>query len=337
MNASTSADLAQALIGKMPLVQFNHEVRERRTMLFQSAYSQDILTTLFDLRSFEALLLNEAVPPTYVDVVTGGLPRSLANLQRAHGLSKFDAVADSLHSGATIRISDVQRFDPTVRGLISEVRAFFQARSQVNAYLTPPDKVGFQPHFDTTDVFILQCHGQKEWKIFAEYTNQVALPLVDTAWEPDRYRPSEEFETLSLSAGDVLYLPRGVMHQARCVHEASLHLTVSIWPITLADLIASELKRVVASDIRYRERLALPAEGNEDQLGALAAQVRTALLDLADTMDVETAIAREKESMMGPSSGRIDQASLKGVLAELRPRASIQLDSQLPNSLQHAG
>jgi lysine-specific demethylase/histidyl-hydroxylase NO66 len=61
---------------------------------------------------------------------------------------------------------------------------------QINAYLTPPAQAGFPPHFDNTDLFILQVAGSKEWCVHSDYTNRVALPDPDTPWDPDRFRPT---------------------------------------------------------------------------------------------------------------------------------------------------
>ena len=70
-----------------------------------------------------------------------------------------------------------------------------------------PDGGGVGPHFDSYDVFLLQGCGQRVWRI----SEQEDLSLVDGA----PLRILKNFNTeqeLTLSAGDMLYLPPHVAH-----------------------------------------------------------------------------------------------------------------------------
>jgi hypothetical protein len=53
-------------------------------------------------------------------------------------------------------------------------------------------------------------------------------------WDPERFKPLSVPDPITLSAGDVLYMPRGVMHQAFCIERESMHLTISLMPLTVA-------------------------------------------------------------------------------------------------------
>src|SRR5690606_7661104 len=104
----------------------------------------------------------------------------------------------------------------------------FHCKANINAYLTPTGMKGFPPHFDNTDVFILQTLGVKHWNIFEDYSNSMELPLRDTPWNPDKYHPGVNKQLVELHPGDILYIPRGGMHSAACRAGLSLHLTISL-------------------------------------------------------------------------------------------------------------
>jgi len=105
------------------------------------------------------------------------------------------------------------------------------AAANVNAYLTPAGSQGFGTHFDTHDVFVLQTHGAKLWRL---YEPSHRLPEgAETAAEHDS-PPGPVKSTAELRPGDLLYLPRGTPHDATANESASLHLTIGVHPMVFA-------------------------------------------------------------------------------------------------------
>uniref|UniRef100_A0A1I8C2U1 Bifunctional lysine-specific demethylase and histidyl-hydroxylase n=1 Tax=Meloidogyne hapla TaxID=6305 RepID=A0A1I8C2U1_MELHA len=94
-----------------------------------------------------------------------------------------------------------------------------------NNYLTPAKSAGFAPHFHEIDVFMLQTEGRKHWKIYAPES------LEDSN---DTFKDSDFTDLLPvfdgwLDQGDVLYVPRGFIHQANTGPEQhSHHVTISV-------------------------------------------------------------------------------------------------------------
>jgi len=76
------------------------------------------------------------------------------------------------------------------------------------------DGGGVGPHFDSYDVFLLQAHGQRRWRIGA----QKDLRLVDGM--PLKilrnFEPEQEFV---LNPGDMLYLPPHMAHDGTAIGE----------------------------------------------------------------------------------------------------------------------
>jgi len=119
-----------------------------------------------------------------------------------------------------------------------------------NAYLSPPNSQGFSIHYDPHDVFVCQLEGHKLWRLYRrEVVNPVDPPPAPTP--PDVAGPP--LMECTLGPGDSLYIPRGVLHDARTGDESSLHLTLSVYTVTWRDVLSEILSR----DEGFRESLPL--------------------------------------------------------------------------------
>jgi hypothetical protein len=102
-------------------------------------------------------------------------------------------------------------------------------RVGTNLYLTPPVSQGFESHFDYMDVFVVQMHGSKHWRI---YNNPFIIsPRQDQKFKPNLSQlKSVPHEDFLLHHGDVLYIPSGYVHDARVkgLSNPSLHLSFGI-------------------------------------------------------------------------------------------------------------
>jgi len=314
--------MSARLIGDMNIADFNREVRERRVAKFDHAINAEDLDKLYNIGRLESIILKEIVPALYVDVVVDGMPRKLIDAKGPDDDSNLDTIRGSLTRGATIRVCDVQKFDPMLEAFVREVQTDFQGRCQVNAYLSPPNNSGFRPHFDTTDIFIVQCSGSKRWNLYPDYSNQVELPLLETPWDPGLYRPAAEPESMTLHRGDVLYLPRGAMHEAFCNDHESLHLTISLAPLTMAGLAERAFRRMLQTDIDMRRRLDWATPADAATLARLNRQVRQMLTRWVETIDIADLIeAEQKDLFARPMARAGDGDGLQSTIDMLVKRA----------------
>jgi len=96
----------------------------------------------------------------------------------------------------------------------------------VNCYFTPIQSQAFEAHFDWMDAFVLQLEGSKRWRLYNTFIEQ---PRPDMVFKPTMKDIGESFVDFVLEAGDLLYLPSGVIHEALTeAQEVSLHLTVGV-------------------------------------------------------------------------------------------------------------
>ncbi len=168
-----------------------------------------------------------------------------------------DALADSFSKGATIRMKSIERFCEPLGELCRNLEDELGFPVRANLYCTPGNSRGFDLHFDTHEVFVLQLLGKKQWQIF-EPTVRLPLAFVPPLpFENDgealkRARGGRKagqdniddtelgplaLEAL-LEAGDCLYLPRGFVHQAAAHDEPSVHLTIGVHVLTWLDLLS---------------------------------------------------------------------------------------------------
>jgi lysine-specific demethylase/histidyl-hydroxylase NO66 len=84
----------------------------------------------------------------------------------------------------------------------------------MSRYLTPAGTQGFAPHYDDIEAFVLQLEGRKHWKVYKPLNKEEVLPRFSS---PNYLQSdlSEPIIDIILEAGDLLYFPRGYIHQVR--------------------------------------------------------------------------------------------------------------------------
>lgn len=150
-----------------------------------------------------------------------------------------DKVLAEFAGGATIVLQGLHRLWPPIIDFTRALVDDLGHPAQVNAYVTPPSSQGFDPHYDTHDVFVLQISGEKHWRI---HRPVLVDPLRTQPWEQHRAAVArtathEPVIDAVLRPGDVLYLPRGWIHSATALGETSVHLTVGMSAYTRADIV----------------------------------------------------------------------------------------------------
>jgi len=123
--------------------------------------------------------------------------------------------------------------------------------AHANVYLTPGNAKGFTPHYDIHDVFVLQIAGGKRWQL---YEPVIPLPHRSQPFKPEFYTGQAPMAEIELNAGDMLYLPRGILHSTTTAESFSAHVTVGVTVYTWADL-AKELLSLAIDDEDMRHAL----------------------------------------------------------------------------------
>ncbi|UBF27199.1 cupin domain-containing protein [Kovacikia minuta CCNUW1] len=180
---------------------------------------------------------------------------------------------DRLRQGATLVINHIHELVPSVAELAVALRYELGHCTQVNLYCSPAEQQGFDCHYDTHDVLILQIDGEKKWFIFPE---TIPYPVAESR-SPDQLPPDEPpYLKCVLQPGDVLYIPRGHWHYAISCDRPSLHLTVGIDCETGLDWL-KWLVGELQNQPEWRQNLPFTANGDTDALEQRLEQLRRSL------------------------------------------------------------
>ncbi|MBX2835225.1 MAG: cupin domain-containing protein [Gammaproteobacteria bacterium] len=160
----------------------------------------------------------------------------------------------ALHeAGASIVWAHAHKSISGLQELCRNTTASLMLPSQANVYYSPPGFQGFNAHYDSHDVFILQISGQKTFRL---YENNLLLPFSEERFSKQEHSAGAIVEELVLNAGDTLYIPRGVFHDAIASDDvASLHVTLGVYAQTKADLVHRLFDLTVAKNPRWRESI----------------------------------------------------------------------------------
>ncbi|XP_074245286.1 ribosomal oxygenase 2 isoform X2 [Saimiri boliviensis] len=227
LNFDSPSSLFESLISPIKTETFFKEFWEQKPLLIQrddpalAAY----YGSLFKLTDLKSLCSRGMYYGRDVNVCrcVSGKKKVLNKDGKAHFLQlrkDFD------QKRATIQFHQPQRFKDELWRIQEKLECYFGSLVGSNVYITPAGSQGLPPHYDDVEVFILQLEGEKHWRL---YHPTVPLAREYSVEAEERIgRPTHEF---TLKPGDLLYFPRGTIHQADTpaglAH--STHVTISTY------------------------------------------------------------------------------------------------------------
>ncbi len=285
-----AAPQLERLLAPLTLDAFLERYWEREVLYLKrgDAHYYDALLTLRDLERvvatgglrYPALQLSRGgtfLPPEAFckDVRSGEIVFS--------GVPDLDRLQAAYQSGATLWLPGLHRAWRPLAELAGEVESYFNHGVHTNIYLTPRGSQGFDPHYDTHEVFVLQISGRKHWKIF---DSLVELPHQSQPFHPSMYKPSTPVLELDLEPGDLLYMPRGVVHTTQALDEPSAHVTLGISLYTYIEILTIWLQSL-RNHPGVRAGLPPGFLNRPEAKAPLARNLAELLADLARSLDYE--------------------------------------------------
>jgi ribosomal protein L16 Arg81 hydroxylase len=268
--------------------------------------------TLLPATDIEAvLLMTDNLPSEAVELI-GGTSETEREKSKSHG-----ALKDFFIQGSTIRVKGIEKHSGPLTELCRNIEQELGFPTRANLYCTPAGARGFDRHFDTHEVLVLQLLGQKKWQVY-ESTFRLPLEYVPPlSFEDDRAALKRarggrqagqdgisEAELgplaldVSLEAGDCLYLPRGFVHQAESFEEASVHLSIGIHVLTWLDLLAVGLGRSANRQESFRQALPIGWFKDSDVRKTLASEFARRVQLFSEGADLESALDEIADSMI---------------------------------------
>ncbi|PSC74527.1 bifunctional lysine-specific demethylase and histidyl-hydroxylase MINA [Micractinium conductrix] len=154
------------------------------------------------------------------------------------------ATLDRLYhnEGCTMQFHQPQRFSDDFWRLLAALERQLGCLVGANTYLTPPGTQGLAPHWDDVEIFVVQTQGSKRWRLHVPPPAPAGSPAGGRAQllsacrlanavsgDLEKGELGAAVQDFTLEVGDVLYMPRGTIHQACAQDQGSAHLTISTY------------------------------------------------------------------------------------------------------------
>ncbi|XP_020665844.3 ribosomal oxygenase 1 [Pogona vitticeps] len=221
-------------------------------------------------------------------------------------------VWDFYKHGCSLRLLNPQAFSSTVWQFLAILQEHFGSMAGANTYLTPPGTQGFAPHYDDIEAFVIQLEGKKHWRVYSPRREAEVLPQFSSNNFSQTEIGEPIIETI-LETGDLLYFPRGFIHQGDCLPDAhSLHITVSSyqrnsWADLLEKLLPAALQIAVEEDVEYRQGLpidyleymgVLNSDHVDPRRAAFIQKINTLITKLVDYAPVDAAVDQKTKAFL---------------------------------------
>lgn len=175
--------------------------------------------------------------------------------------------------GWTLLVQGVDLHDDAVHALLKQFRFVPDARLDDLMISYATDRGGVGPHVDSYDVFLLQAHGERRWRISKQQDMSLVagVPLKILA----NFEAQQEFV---LGPGDMLYLPPGYAHDGIAQGEC---MTYSVgFRAPARGELARELLQRIAEDAEDAAGMTLYRDGSQPPVESPGA-VPASLVDFA--------------------------------------------------------
>ncbi len=200
-----------------------------------------------------------------------------------HGPLAKERFAKLGQEPSTLLVQAVDHHVPEVAALIAPFRFIPNWRIDDVMVSYATDGGGVGPHFDQYDVFLIQGHGKRRWRVGQHCdADSPLLPHEDL-------RLLAEFEATDewlLEPGDILYVPPGIAHDGVAVGDDCMTYSIGFRAPSRSELIADFADDLVADmedDDRYTDpgltTQSNPGEISAGALDALHAMITEKLAD----------------------------------------------------------
>ena len=146
-----------------------------------------------------------------------------------------------MRQGASLQFRKMERFLPAQAPLRLLYRDMLLALQHpgvsISCFVTPPSTELLGAHHDETDVFTLQVAGRKCWRLFHTISAEGRANYSPEALGA----PEHDFV---LEPGDLLYHPRGCVHEVVCEDALSFSIPIVIEPIMWKTLLHQLVERL---------------------------------------------------------------------------------------------
>ncbi|XP_039600377.1 ribosomal oxygenase 2 isoform X1 [Polypterus senegalus] len=332
LNFESPTSLFESLISPIGVKTFFQDYWEQKPLLLQrsDAYVAAYYQTLFQLADMKDLCSKGIFYGWDINFCRS-VDGKKKVLNKEGRVNYTQLKKDFDKNKATIQFHQPQRFNDELWKIQEKLECFFGSLVGSNVYITPPASQGLPPHYDDVEVFILQLEGEKHWRLY-----NPTVPLAhEYSLESENQigKPTHEF---TLKPGDLLYFPRGTIHQADTpagIHH-STHLTISTyqknsWADFLLDVMPGLVFDCMKGDVAVRagipRRMMLEANPSKNATNQLSSFLRSLAEQLENGQELKS-IAMKKDfitSRLPPYQENACELMPAGNLPKLSDRVTV--------------
>lgn len=202
-------------------------------------------------------------------------------------IASKEKLSQFFNDGYTLVFGKVNNKSAYFYDLSACINEALNVKSWINCYLTPAGSRGFDAHADDHDVLILQASGCKRWIVEDFQSNRHDIVMKENS---------------------LMYIPKGMVHQAFTNHGASLHYTIGFNVDTVFSRIMPHLYNTL---VQYADNVIYNRELDETEIKA----VKTSLLEALDNIGNKPEAVRE--------------IAITGLLSTAKSAASISDDTHM--------
>ncbi|GAA4414939.1 hypothetical protein GCM10023187_45000 [Nibrella viscosa] len=250
------------LIHPISIEDFKANYWERK-VLHVSRNNSDFFSSLLSIKDLDKVLEYSRPQGMSLKVVKSNQPMNPTVYENQDGSLNLNQLYTAYADGYSIIVNGIHRFWGPLKSLIENIRQQISHNAGANLYLTPENEKAFSPHYDSHDVFAIQISGEKHWILYND--THFKTPLLNS------YQPTFQREQLTgareitLRAGDILYMPRGVPHEAYTTDRSSIHITIGIQSTQWIDFITKSLLNLSQKHIELRRALPVGFLNSDDE------------------------------------------------------------------------
>lgn len=204
-----------------------------------------------------------------------------------------DKVFSMLNEGITLVINSVDKSIPKLINFCNSLEKELQFRVRTNIYITPSTARGLTAHSDEHDVCILQITGTKIWHL---YHSPIKLPCNKNHQIKDFPSLGEPDFTVELQPGDLLYIPRGLIHQAFTTDKISIHIALGLYPTYGFELL-QELVELAQYNPTFRKAIPHGFTNSEDKK-LFQEEFCQLCQELIDNLDIDALLERKNKQFI---------------------------------------
>jgi ribosomal protein L16 Arg81 hydroxylase len=240
------------LLYPKPFKDFTSNFLEKN-FLYIEREDRQYFRNLFSIEDFDAVLEYGKPRGNSLRVVKNQEPLLPTKYENFDGSLNLNQLYVAYADGYTVVINEINRYSESINTLTHNMRQELSHKVKANAYLTPANQKALSPHYDTHDVFVLQISGKKHWNFYDD-TN-FKTPLLNSFQPIFQEGQLTGKKEVTIEAGDLMYIPRGLPHEAYTSDESSLHLTIGVYPTQHVDLLSKAVQSLAQNDLDLRKAL----------------------------------------------------------------------------------